>query len=149
LELCQIQNDEGPCLDCLQTGEVIGHSNLNLYSPWHRFSKERTEAGFASMCGANASAESSDWPSEHVSARRWRFDRCDVASAQALADVATVVIIQDQAGRDAAIRERHLSHALTSRIAIEQKGLSPNVSASSWTKRLRVCSPTCRIGTRR
>ena len=88
------------------------------------------------MCGANASAESSDWPSEHVSARRWRFDRCDVASAQALADVATVVIIQDQAGRDAAIRERHLSHALTSRIEIEQKGLSPNVSASRWTKRL-------------
>ncbi len=45
----------------------------------------------------------------------------DVALAQALADVATVVIIQDQASRDATIRGRHLSHALTSRIAIEQK----------------------------
>ena len=48
----------------------------------------------------------------------------EVGLAQALADVATIVIIQDQAIRDAAVREGHLFHALTSRIAIEQaKGM--------------------------
>ena len=44
----------------------------------------------------------------------------DVGLAQALADVATIAIIQDQATRDSAIREGHLQHALTSRISIEQ-----------------------------
>ena len=43
-----------------------------------------------------------------------------VELAQALADVATVVIIQYEAIRNAAIRGGQLSHALTSRIAIEQ-----------------------------
>ncbi|MCU1360607.1 MAG: hypothetical protein JWN99_1896, partial [Ilumatobacteraceae bacterium] len=48
----------------------------------------------------------------------------DVALAQALADVASIAIIQDQAIRDAAIREGHLQHALQSRISIEQaKGM--------------------------
>ena len=44
--------------------------------------------------------------------------------AQALADVASIAIVQDQATRDAAIREGQLQHALTSRIVIEQaKGM--------------------------
>jgi GAF domain-containing protein len=48
----------------------------------------------------------------------------DIALAQALADVASIAIVQDQAMRDATIREGHLQHALTSRIAIEQaKGM--------------------------
>ena len=47
-----------------------------------------------------------------------------VALAQALADVASITIVQDQATRDAAIREGQLQHALTSRISIEQaKGM--------------------------
>ena len=48
----------------------------------------------------------------------------DVSLAQALADVASIAIIQDQATRNAAIREAQLQHALNSRIAIEQaKGM--------------------------
>jgi GAF domain-containing protein len=48
----------------------------------------------------------------------------DVALAQALADVASIAIVQDQATREAAIREGQLQHALNSRIAIEQaKGM--------------------------
>lgn len=48
----------------------------------------------------------------------------DIALAQALADVASIAVVQDQATRLAAIREGHLQHALTSRIAIEQaKGM--------------------------
>lgn len=43
---------------------------------------------------------------------------------QALADVASIAIIQDGVTRQAAIREGQLQHALNSRIAIEQaKGM--------------------------
>ncbi|HUF98934.1 MAG TPA: GAF and ANTAR domain-containing protein, partial [Ilumatobacter sp.] len=52
------------------------------------------------------------------------LDDDHIALAQALADVASIAIIQDQAARDAAIREGQLQHALNSRIAIEQaKGM--------------------------
>jgi len=48
----------------------------------------------------------------------------DVALAQALAHVASIAMVQDQAMRDATIREGHLQHALTGQIAIEQaKGM--------------------------
>ena len=48
----------------------------------------------------------------------------DVSLAQALADVASIAIIQNQATRTAATREGHLQFALDSRIAIEQaKGM--------------------------
>ncbi len=121
LELFQIQNDEGPCMDCFQAGEVVLHPNLNLSSPWPLFSKEYTEAGFASVCAVpmrlqsrtigclNLFRPSDGGPTDG-----------DVNLAQAFAEVATVVIIQDEASRNAAIREGQLSHALTSRIAIEQ-----------------------------
>jgi hypothetical protein len=47
-----------------------------------------------------------------------------IALAQALADVASIAIVQDTATRQAAIREGHLQHALNSRIVIEQaKGM--------------------------
>jgi AmiR/NasT family two-component response regulator len=48
----------------------------------------------------------------------------DVALAQALADVASIAVVQDQVTRQSAIREGQLQNALTSRIAIEQaKGM--------------------------
>jgi transcriptional regulator with GAF, ATPase, and Fis domain len=125
LELFQIQNDEGPCLDCFSSGEIVLHSNLNTASPWPRFSKECTEAGFASVCAVPMRLQHRTIGCVNMFLRGdGGLTDADVALAQALADVATVVIIQDEASRDAAIREGHLSHALTSRIAIEQaKGM--------------------------
>ncbi|MFT5434042.1 MAG: GAF domain-containing protein [Myxococcota bacterium] len=125
LELFQIQNDEGPCLDCFQSGEVVLHSNLNLSSPWPLFSKECTEAGFASVCAVPMRLQSRTIGCLNMFLRGdGGLTDADVNLAQAFAHVATVVIMQDEASRTAAIREGQLSHALTSRIAIEQaKGM--------------------------
>jgi transcriptional regulator with GAF, ATPase, and Fis domain len=125
LELFQVQNDKGPCLDCFRTGQVVLHSDLDVPSPWPEFSAECTEAGYASVCAiplrlmTNTLGCLNLFMSEPVG-----LTDSDVALAQALADVASIVIVQDQATRDASIREGHLQHALTSRIAIEQaKGM--------------------------
>ena len=48
------------------------------------------------------------------------LDSTDVRSAQALADVATIAIIQHQAAADAQSLNLQLSQALQSRITIEQ-----------------------------
>jgi GAF domain-containing protein len=125
LELFQIQNDEGPCLDCFKTGGVVLHSDVNLPSPWPLFSKECTEAGFASVCAVPMRLQSRTIGCLNVFLRGdGGLTDADVNLAQAFAHVATVVIMQDEASRHAAIREGQLSHALTSRIAIEQaKGM--------------------------
>jgi GAF domain-containing protein len=125
LELFQVQNDEGPCLDCFRTGEVVLHSDLDTESPWPLFAAECTKAGFASVCAVplRLKAHTLGCLNMFMSAPGGLTDT-DVALAQALADVASIAIIQDQATRDAAIREGHLQHALNSRIAIEQaKGM--------------------------
>ncbi|HSP28412.1 MAG TPA: GAF and ANTAR domain-containing protein [Ilumatobacteraceae bacterium] len=125
LELFQIQNDEGPCFDCYQTGEVVLHSDLDADPPWPGFAAECTNAGYRSVCAVplRHRAHTLGCLNLFMSEPGGLTDQ-DVALAQALADVASITIVQDQAIRDAAIREGHLQHALTSRIAIEQaKGM--------------------------
>jgi GAF domain-containing protein len=125
LELFQIQNDEGPCLDCYNTGAVVRSCSLDEISPWPRFARESVTAGFPSVCAVPLRLKDlvlgclNRFMSEPVG-----LSDAEIALAQALADVASIAIIQDQATRQAAIREGHLQHALTSRILIEQaKGM--------------------------
>ena len=125
LELFQLQNDAGPCLDCYRSGQVLVHSHLDADSPWPEFAQECVRAGYPSVCAIPLRLRTivlgclNLFMSQPVA-----LSDEDVALAQALADVASIAILQDQAARDAAIREGHLEHALTSRIAIEQaKGM--------------------------
>jgi GAF domain-containing protein len=125
LELFQIQNDEGPCLDCFHTGSVVVNSNLGAGSQWPRFSAESVSAGFPSVCAVPLRIKVTVlgclnlFMSEPVA-----LSDADVALAQALAHVASIAIVQENATREAAIREGQLQHALNSRIAIEQaKGM--------------------------
>ncbi len=125
LELFQVQNNEGPCLDCFRTGQVVLHSDLDAVSPWPQFAAECATAGFASVCAVPLRLQAHTLGCLNMfMAEPGGLTTSDVALAQALADVASIAIIQDQATRDSAIREGQLQHALNSRIAIEQaKGM--------------------------
>ena len=125
LELFQIQNDEGPCLDCFHTGQVVLDVDLGQPSPWPQFGAESLLAGFPSVCAVPLRLKDlilgclNLFMSEPIG-----LSDAEVALAQALADVASIAIVQDQATRQAAMREGHLQHALISRISIEQaKGM--------------------------
>ena len=53
LELFELQQQEGPCLDAFRTGERVGHENLDAGSGrWPSFSAAALRAGFqsASAC---------------------------------------------------------------------------------------------------
>jgi len=125
LELFQIQNEQGPCLDCFTTGAVVMHVALDQGSPWPEFAAESVAAGFPSVFAVPLRLKSTTLGCLNLfMAESVVLTRGDVALAQALADVATIAIIQDQATRDAAVREGTLQNALTSRIMIEQaKGM--------------------------
>jgi GAF domain-containing protein len=125
LELLQIQNQQGPCLDSFVTGAVVINADISRGSPWPTFAAASTEAGFPSVCAIPLLVKDvilgclNLFMSEPV-----ELSDADFALAKALADVASIAIVQDQATRASATRETHLQHALQSRIAIEQaKGM--------------------------
>jgi len=125
LELLQVQNDEGPCWDCYHTGDVIISQDMTAGSPWPRFAPVSVAAGYPSVCAVPMGLKHlrmgclNLFMSEPV-----RLPDADIALAQALADVASIAIVQDQTTRSAALREGQLQHALESRIVIEQaKGM--------------------------
>ena len=125
LELFQIQNDDGPCLECFNTGHVVLNGDVRTGSPWPGFADESVSAGFPSVCAVPLRLNNLTLGCLNLFlAEPSPLSPQDVALAQALADVASIAIVQDRATRDAALREGHLQRALDSRIAIEQaKGM--------------------------
>jgi GAF domain-containing protein len=122
LELFELQANEGPCVDCFVSGEAIVNLELSAVdAKWPRFARRAVADGFHSVhalpmhlrgrtVGALNMFRTSQGP--------LRDD--DVLVAQALADVATIAIIQHQVALGAAMLNTQLSEALNSRIIIEQ-----------------------------
>jgi hypothetical protein len=122
LELFELQNAEGPCLECYRTGAAVAVPDLDREERrWPRFAREARSAGFRGVqaipmrlrrttIGAlNLFSSDVGLPSPN-----------DVLIAQALADVATIGILQERTVREAQTTTGQLQTALDSRIAIEQ-----------------------------
>lgn len=126
LELFQLQHAEGPCLDCYRTGRLVAVADLGAGdSRWPAFTPRAFEAGVRSVhafpmrlrdrvIGALNVFDEDPMP----------FRPEDVKVVQALADVATIAIIQERAISRAETLTEQLQGALNSRIVIEQaKGM--------------------------
>lgn len=126
LELFQLQNDDGPCLEAFSTGESVAHLDLRAaYDRWPRFAPEAVRAGFHSVHAFPLRLRTLVIGALNLFAEEGRvISEPDVHLAQALADVASIAILQDQIIRQSDIRVGQLQHALDSRVAIEQaKGM--------------------------
>ena len=127
-ELFQIQNDEGPCVDCFRSGQVVSISDIStadLAKRWPRFAPAAHQMGFAGV---------------HAIPMRLRdqvigtlnlfrtapngLDQAAARAARALVDVATIGILQERAVRQQELVAEQLQAALHSRVMIEQaKGI--------------------------
>ena len=125
LELFQIQNAEGPCLDCYRTGALVRKDDLEGETSWPQFAAESVRSGYTSVCAVPLRLRELTLGCLNLfMSGPAGLPDSEIALAQALADVATIAILQDQAARQAAVREGHLQHALISRVVIEQaKGM--------------------------
>jgi GAF domain-containing protein len=123
IELVQLQADEGPCLDCYRTGEAVRELHLDqAQDRWPRFVPAAIAAGFTSVIalpmrlrgqvigGLNlfGTQETPPVHDEHL------------PIAQALADAATIAILQERLVRRHDTVNEQLQHALNSRVVIEQ-----------------------------
>ena len=122
LELFELQAAEGPCFDCLRSGEPVIDGDLAIAtSRWPRFAVEATAAEFRSATAVPMRLRSSVLGALNLFRREaGPMTDEDVAIAQAFADIATIAIVQHRGATEASRLNENLTHALTSRIAIEQ-----------------------------
>ena len=126
LELFEIQAQEGPCLESHRTGQAVVNQDLDAANGrWPRFAAEALRAGFHSAHALPMRLRGSVIGSlnlfrSHVG----EMGPADLAVAQAFADVATIAIIQHRAALEAQVLNQQLTHALNSRVMLEQaKGM--------------------------
>ncbi len=122
LELLQLQAHEGPCLDCVHTGRPVSAPDLTQTADrWPQFAPRALAEGFCAV---------------HVLPMRLRTQIIgglnlfsthpgplppdDLRVGQALADVATIGILQERALRRSKILAQQLQTALDNRVIIEQ-----------------------------
>ena len=122
LELFQLQHDEGPCLDCYRTGEPVMEAGLRPDdTQWPTFTPRALAAGVRSVHAFPMRLRDRVIGAMNIfDADPMPFSDDDVKVVQALADVATIAIIQERAISRAETVTEQLHGALNSRIVIEQ-----------------------------
>jgi GAF domain-containing protein len=122
LELYEIQAQEGPCLDCYRSGQSVVNQDLaTVDGRWPRFAAEAMAAGLRSVHALPMRLRGSVIGALNLlHAAPGEMQPADVEAAQALADIATIAVLQHRAAVEAQVLNEQLSHALTTRIVIEQ-----------------------------
>jgi GAF domain-containing protein len=122
LELFQLQHHEGPCLDAFQTGTAVVNADLRRATPrWPVFAPRAARLGFRSVHAIPLRLRSRVIGAMNlIGTDTGGLEPDDVAIVQALADVATIGLLQEQAIHRAEILTEQLQGALNSRVVIEQ-----------------------------
>ena len=122
MELFRLQNEEGPWLDCFSTGAPVVNTDLaQAGDRWPVFAPNAVRAGFRSVHA---------FPLRHrkdvigalnlFSSHTGQLEPRDVRVIQALADIATIGLLQERSLRDGELTAAQLQRSLSSRITGEQ-----------------------------
>jgi GAF domain-containing protein len=122
LELLQLQTDEGPCPECFHTGRPISVPDLVAAADrWPQFAAEARRCGFASVHALPMRLRNDMIGTLNLfGAEPGALNAESLRLAQALADVATIGILQARAIQHRETLAEQLQTALNSRIIIEQ-----------------------------
>jgi len=122
LELFQVQHAEGPCLDCFSTGEEVADVEIAAsVSRWPAFAPRAIELGFTTTHCFPLRLRDQVIGAMNVFRVQEEFLAEDERRiARALADVATIGLMQERGLRRAEELTEQLQFALNSRIVIEQ-----------------------------
>jgi transcriptional regulator with GAF, ATPase, and Fis domain len=122
LELLQLQIDEGPCPESFHTGQTVAVADLSTaMSRWPRFAAEARQVGFASVHALPMRLRTDVIGTLNLfGAEPCALDEETIRLAQAMADVATIGLLQARAIRHRETLAEQLQAALNSRIVIEQ-----------------------------
>jgi len=120
--LMQLEVGEGPCVEAVTTGRVVSVEDVRgMRDRWPAFAALAAGAGYLSVHAIPLRLRGQVIGSlnlfrEHEGV----LNDADATAAQALADVATISVLQERTIRDSTIVRDQLRHALDSRVLIEQ-----------------------------
>jgi hypothetical protein len=122
LELFELQQQEGPCLDAFRTGEPVAHQILaDRPGRWPAFSAAAIEAGFRSAFALPLRLRTATLGALNLlSVSAEPMAEADMVVARGFAHLATLSIVQHRASIQAQVVNDQLSGALISRIVVEQ-----------------------------
>lgn len=122
LEVCQLQSDEGPCLDCVRSGAAVVSLDLAADSSrWPVFAAAARDAGLVAVTAVPMRLRDQTIGALNLFHDQGRaITEADQELAQAFADVATVGILQQRLVHRSSLLTEQLQQALNSRVLIEQ-----------------------------
>jgi transcriptional regulator with GAF, ATPase, and Fis domain len=122
LEIFELQSEQGPCLDCFNTGQAVGEGDLETVPErWPVFGAEARAAGFRSVQALPLRCRSQVIGALNLfRILPGRLPEESMATGQAMADIATISILQERALREARVLAEQLQSALNSRVVVEQ-----------------------------
>jgi transcriptional regulator with GAF, ATPase, and Fis domain len=120
--LMQLRAGEGPCMEAVTSGVVVSVEDVaEMHERWPLFATAARDSGFVSVHAIPLRLRGQIIGSlnlfrDHEGA----LNASDATSAQALADVATISVLQERTIRDSSIVRDQLQRALDTRVVIEQ-----------------------------
>ena len=122
VELFEIQNDQGPCLDCFRTGQPVTAADLTGPAQrWPRFAAAAAAAGFRAVEAVPMRLRDEVIGALNLfRAAPGPLGPAELRIGQALADVATIGLLQERNVRRSETLAEQLQAALNSRVVIEQ-----------------------------
>ena len=126
VELLELQLEEGPCFDAFRNQTAVRSDTAeDTASRWPRFAPHARDGGFVAASAVPLRLRGQAVGALNLfSARAGALDDEDLAVAQAMADIATIGILQERLIRDQSVLTAQLETALQSRVIIEQaKGI--------------------------
>jgi GAF domain-containing protein len=121
VELFQIQNDQGPCLDCFRTGRPVAADLTGPGQRWPQFAAAAAGAGFRSVQALPMRLRDQVIGALNLFGTGTApLSPAEQRLGQALADVATIGLLQERSVRRGETAAEQLQAALNSRVIIEQ-----------------------------
>ena len=119
LDLFQVQNVEGPCLECTMTGDAVSDVELSPQGRWPRFADLTRAQGFTAVYALPLRSRDVTVGALNLFARE-QLPPSRLVVAQALADTATLSLLQVDPHIDLQIVIRRIHMAVESRNTVEQ-----------------------------
>lgn len=122
VEILQLQAGAGPCVECYQTGTPVAVEDIrSLNGKWPEFQTAALSQGFRSVHAVPMRVHGKTIGAMGFFGEQpGAMTREDFSIGQALADVATISILQERTLRESALVNEQLQRALDSRVLIEQ-----------------------------
>ena len=147
LELFQVQSHEGPCQDCFREAVPVVNADLRAATErWPQFAPRAVAAGFRSVHAFPMRLRQDVIGALNLFGTDvGRMEPEDVRTVQALADVATIGLLQERAVRRGEVLSEQLQGALNSRVVIEQaKGAIAQLRSCTVDEAFLVLRAYCR-----